>query len=362
MLRRRGFTLIELLVVIAIISILIALLVPAVQKVRDAAARTQCGNNMKQIALALHAYHDVFKKFPPPAQRSTDPKLKFPTDPPKDPNNTNPSLRHPNWGATWVILILPYIEQDAMYKQYKLEFPTRNATEGSKAIYASSRAVIATELVTFLCPKDERATTIVNKGQTLPFPMARGNYGVNIGLARSSDVDSFRDVKRRGMFNLRFQWGSRMADIGDGTSNTLMLGELRVFNRTNDGSWGAWAMAGGATVAGSNYDTGPAYAPRFPKAVLKPNGIATWVEPGFTPANQAMTQKNYTVHCPNGGNDEVYRCEDSHAAQSVRSKHDGGANIALADGSVRFVADGIDPLTWGAVFSINGREVLSGNW
>src|SRR5947207_4007675 len=96
--RRRGFTLIELLVVIAIIAILIALLVPAVQKVRDAAARSQCGNNLKQIGIALHAYHDAKKVFPPGASADIAPWK-------------TPGAADNDWGSSWMVYLLPYIDQ-----------------------------------------------------------------------------------------------------------------------------------------------------------------------------------------------------------------------------------------------------------
>src|SRR5687767_4784865 len=106
-LRRKAFTLIELLVVIAIIAVLIALLVPAVQKVREAAARTQCLNNLKQIGIALHAYHDVKKVLPPGA----------PSDiPPFAPQV--PTTANPGWGSGWMVHILPYIEQDNIYSKW----------------------------------------------------------------------------------------------------------------------------------------------------------------------------------------------------------------------------------------------------
>src|SRR6476469_6044159 len=104
--RRRAFTLIELLVVIAIIAILIALLVPAVQKVREAAARTQCLNNLKQIGLALHSFHDVNKRLPAGAHND------------KTPFGTSPTGSE--WGSSWIVSILPQIEQGPMYKQLRL--------------------------------------------------------------------------------------------------------------------------------------------------------------------------------------------------------------------------------------------------
>src|SRR5262245_46471154 len=108
---RRGFTLIELLVVIAIIAILIGLLLPAVQKVREAAARMSCQNKLKQLGLALHNYHDANSKLPPGAQGAVYPK--------PNPTNTTTTIV----GTSWIVFALPYVEQDNVYKQYRFDLP-----------------------------------------------------------------------------------------------------------------------------------------------------------------------------------------------------------------------------------------------
>src|SRR2546427_4120649 len=143
---RGGFTLIELLVVIAIIAILIGLLLPAVQKVREAANRMSCQNNLKQIALGLQNYHDSYKVFPP-AVRDTIPVPLLPGP------GTNTGPRDPNWGPTWVVLALPFIEQGNLYNQY-------NQSAGDQD--PVNMPAVSTPLAIFLCPSDTKAQNIRN--------------------------------------------------------------------------------------------------------------------------------------------------------------------------------------------------------
>jgi prepilin-type N-terminal cleavage/methylation domain-containing protein/prepilin-type processing-associated H-X9-DG protein len=196
---RTAFTLIELLVVIAIIAILIALLVPAVQKVREAAARTQCQNNLKQIGLAIHNYHDVKKALPP--------------------SRLGP--QH----ATWCVLILPYLEQDALYRQWDL----------TKTYYQQVPTARTTCVPGFFCPSRrsppmlssqfEVSSTGVPDGQE--YPGALGDYASNGGQFAGSIVDAPGCQGAMCMLdpaNTK-NVGIPMATIADGTSNTFLVGE-----------------------------------------------------------------------------------------------------------------------------------------
>ncbi|HZZ82417.1 MAG TPA: DUF1559 domain-containing protein [Gemmataceae bacterium] len=190
---RRGFTLIELLVVIAIIAILIALLVPAVQKVREAAARTQCTNNLKQIALAMHGYHDALKVFPNAGC---------------DGPNQNCCNATSRVGWTWMYQVLPYIEQGNVFNN------------------PSDSAVAQTAIPLYYCPSRRQPTLYSNGG--------RGDYGGNGGL-------NMAGMGKEGVFMAQWLAPSssmsatapveqhrRITDITDGTSNTIMVAEKQV--------------------------------------------------------------------------------------------------------------------------------------
>src|SRR5262245_7482973 len=199
---RKAFTLIELLVVIAIIAILIALLVPAVQKVREGASRTQCLNNLKQMGIALHAFHDARKFFPPGGVTKAIPALGVPS-----------GLQH-----GWAVFILPFIEQGNLARQYRLDLDFRAA---------GNAAVVGTPLQIFSCP----SSPTFGGFQTLTpsgfgtVKLAVGDYGVNnainsalapLGLIQA--VGNYLGVMR--VDELR-----RLAEVMDGTSNTLVITE-----------------------------------------------------------------------------------------------------------------------------------------
>jgi prepilin-type N-terminal cleavage/methylation domain-containing protein/prepilin-type processing-associated H-X9-DG protein len=198
---RQGFTLIELLVVIAIIAILIGLLLPAVQKVREASARAQCQNNLKQIGLALHGYHDAYKHLPAPRGTHT-------------PTQLFTEFRG------WMCEILPFIEHDnlaaAMY---------------TNPWYLGFFATFNTPVPTFLCPSDPRDLTHV--------PSGNGALTSYLGVT-GSDTSAAAQIggPTNGVFNVSTT-GIRLRDITDGTSNTLMVGERPPSADLNLGWWGA---------------------------------------------------------------------------------------------------------------------------
>src|SRR5262245_28018372 len=216
---RRGFTLIELLVVIAIIAILVGLLLPAVQKVREAAARLQCKNNLKQIGLALHNYHGTLERFPA-GYLTTRPGPGLADD------------NGPGWG--WAAQLLPELEQGNLYNQIQF---TRDITDPVQ------KTVRTTVLPIFLCPSDPGKTlfTVNRAGDTEPYQnprtdstgnpvqVAHGNYVGVFGQPEVSPDPGFlatdpdRGIDRQGM--LYRNSAVRFADVTDGTSNTLFVGE-----------------------------------------------------------------------------------------------------------------------------------------
>jgi prepilin-type N-terminal cleavage/methylation domain-containing protein/prepilin-type processing-associated H-X9-DG protein len=342
---RSGFTLIELLVVIAIIAILIGLLVPAVQKVREAAARSQCQNNMKQVGLALHGFNDANKHLPPPVRCA--PGLTCTTNDP----------RHQNWGPNWAILILPYIEQDALFKN----MIAGSGKVGWDTAYTNFTRV---NIPVFRCPSDFQQPPMTNGGHSLPNLYARGNYGVNVGVGRSHVASTFTDAGRRGPFTMNPAASSQavlrvdgpaLNHIMDGTSNTIMIGELITHANPNDNSQGMWSWSTCASVSACGATNGCTAA----NQVLVPNGDAR-----VATQNQRPLSCDQGTYAPglNAPDANIFTCIDGGAgegvAQSVRSRHSGGVQIGFGDGSVRFVADAVAPLVWRAAFTMAGGEAL----
>jgi prepilin-type processing-associated H-X9-DG protein len=304
--------LIELLVVIAIIAILIGLLLPAVQKVREAAARMKCQNNLKQLGLAIHSYHDAQGQIPPNAKKifynwTADSKAPGPD----------------TW--TWIARILPYIEQGTLAARYNIPQGTLGQAQDG----------IATIIPVLLCPSDgtetrNPATDWANiPGISLGLTNYKGCSGSNWGFNTSSTFTTAFPVADlslgpnpnpaqdgldhgNGIF-YRTDGNRRLmiTDITDGTSNTFMIGEdLHSF----DNHCGGWAYP--------NYVNSTCAIP------------LNYADPGHTYTNWP---NRYSFH----------------------SKHTSGANFCFADGSVRFVNDGINLATYRALATIRGGEVVS---
>ena len=329
---RRGFTLIELLVVIAIIAILISLLLPAVQQAREAARRTQCKNNLKQVGLALHNYHDVNLMFPPGGVTSFC--LSWPGP---------PGVGCGNFRSVFVRL-LPYFEQSARYNANPNLFNNDGflATDGTGPIVSAKIPVLT-------CPTDITATGWLGWLEKINYA---GNWGVGEMVyhpdPNCARRDGPRDLvcneygRRRGVFH--FNSSTRIADIPDGTSNTVVFSEIRKYDSQND-IRGWWAGQQGAE-----------YVHTFP-----PNTSV----PDLTRATSSQPSGAWCVDDPNKG----MPCGPAAFASippagayglqlSSRSLHPGGVQIALCDGSVQFVSENIDLGVWQNIGTTNGGEVV----
>ncbi|QDT38741.1 DUF1559 domain-containing protein [Stratiformator vulcanicus] len=311
---RRGFTLIELLVVIAIIAILIALLLPAVQQAREAARRSQCKNNLKQLGIALHNYHDANGMFPI--------GMVNPTSVPANHRN-DPDVGFWSWGAR----LLPFLEQQALYERLNINnvhFLSRVA----------DRDDIERGLDVFRCPSDEAPE--VNSGRT--FNTASGGGGTTISVATSNYVGNFDDTRQYANAEgakldtngnqdgvLVYSVGIKVTDISDGSSNTIAIGER------------AWALKDG-TIA----EAGTIYGAR---SVLEGNNIIQTDSAGSSVFGLAS-------RC--GLNPTAATCSQDYD-WTYHSAHAGGVHFAMADGSVQFIGENIDFST-----SLDGRNANSG--
>jgi prepilin-type N-terminal cleavage/methylation domain-containing protein/prepilin-type processing-associated H-X9-DG protein len=308
--KRSGFTLIELLVVIAIIAILIGLLVPAVQKVRSAAARIQCQNNIKQLGLALHNYHSSYGTLPP---------------------GSNPQ------GFTVVAQLLPYIEQDNVYNQINF---TVSANDPSNA------APLGMRIKTLICPADRTSQTPNGQGGNNYF----ANYGTEPWFFQNTSVAN-------GVFGLRQTTGVQLTDITDGTSNTIAFSELRKGDYNNAVySPQDWLNA---SSLGAPTTVDQAYA--LCSSISVTNLQYQWLSAGGEWLNDNATGTAY-IHC---GTPNSINCgfpANLRFCVNANSDHTGGVNVALCDGSVRFVTSSISLTTWRALGTRSGGEVLGSDW
>ncbi len=297
---RRAFTLIELLVVIAIIGILIALLLPAVQKIREAAARMQCQNNLKQWALGMHNHHDTVGTFPPGA-------------------TSNP--RH-----TWVVHLWPFVEQGPLANLYgppnTQQFYLPNAI-----VYGAFTGACAQPVKIYYCPSDRLNAMDTHDG----YYRCRGSYVVNWGPRAipysGSPADAPFEFQNNNTATPRL---TRLTDITDGTSSTLLLSERLMAG--NDGDQNS---------DGDFLNDDPSQPGAMFMTLNTPN---SGIDVIFCNTNNAPS-----APCSNGSNLQA----------TARSHHIGGVNAAFCDGSVHFVQNSINVGNWQAMGTINGNEAIS---
>ena len=296
----RGFTLIELLVAIAIMAVLMALLVPAVQQAREAARRTECKNNLKQLGLALQNYHSAFGIFPPGAiydfERSVG-------------NN-----------ATWISMILPYIDQLPLFERadWNASFAATVAPGNPPA------EIVSASIPNMSCPSDPA------HGKLALGVFRRGNYAANSGIGPLHSVSNPNDPTRTYSGPFTMNSSRSLRDFTDSYSSTVVVAEL--LNSTHNDFRGVM-----------HYPEGPLYQhDRVP--------------------NSTMPDESRGVYCLNG---RLVPCvgtsttaSDRALIYSARSVHSGGVQVALADGSTHFISENISLTTWKALGTQGGGEVV----
>jgi prepilin-type N-terminal cleavage/methylation domain-containing protein/prepilin-type processing-associated H-X9-DG protein len=328
-----GFTLVELLVVIAIIAILIALLIPAVQKVREAAAKSTCQNNLKQIGLAAHNYHDAFKSLPPAVQ------IIKPTT--SSQNDNLSSYRNPGFGPNWAVLLLPYLEQTALYQEAAPDITNFFPSNGANRNW---RNVKSATIETFLCPTDSGNSTpcSLNLGN-----WARGNYAANAGPDWISDtVGGHAEAGNGGVMCIN--WGVPLPQLSaeDGTAYTIMFNEIRIGLTGNDRR-GTWAMGvGGSSITGAmarGDSTNPNDTLEYSDDIEDCNQVRSDLGTGNNGLGVLM------MGC---SNDNLPQNWPNWQAQA-RSRHTGGVNVCFADGGVRFILNTVNESVW---LNLNARD------
>ncbi|WP_437223387.1 DUF1559 domain-containing protein [Planctomicrobium sp. SH661] len=321
--RPRGFTLIELLVVIAIIAVLVALLLPAVQQAREAARRSQCKNNLKQLGLAVHNYESSHSVLPPG------------------------TLGYPKVFSAHAQL-LPYVDQAGLQNLLNFSFPPMTIF-GTGPEVESNDAAARQVLPLMVCPSD---------GNRVPGETYGGiSYPANAGSAingTSTEADSNFASSRNADGVIYSRSATRFRDIVDGMSNTVLFGEHLLGDgvsgaipQGNDPKRRVIELTGGTQTTPSACEAAAGTAGQW-----KGNRGAKWINghTGDTLYNHFYIPNSPTPDCQNGSH--------NYALTAARSAHTGGVQLSFCDGSVRFVSDNINLTTWRAISTRHGGEVL----
>ncbi len=337
--RRSGFTLIELLVVIAIIAILIGLLLPAVQKVREAAARMKCSNNLKQIGLALHNYESSYTSFP--AGWLGNSKL--------------PAYAgYPDYFFSWSIFaqINPYLEQTAIYNRMDLTQPIYQPPAYN--VTAANQFAVQQTIKMFLCPSDKEQPVSVAYGEPVIGPT---NYAACLGSGTTNGGAPFGSpLNTDGMFQgVR---ALRIADVTDGLSNTVCVSESLLGdgaeNATGAAPGGPQTVYGYLGYSGTPINDANCSAPPVWNGSNRRGFMWASGEIRCATYNHYYTPNSKKYDCVNNDPSTGYTASGFRGA---RSRHSGGVNALFGDGSVRFVADGVAAATWSALGTRGSGEV-----
>jgi prepilin-type N-terminal cleavage/methylation domain-containing protein/prepilin-type processing-associated H-X9-DG protein len=376
--QRKGFTLVELLVVIAIIGILIGLLLPAVQKIRSAAARISCANNLHQLGVAAHNYHDTLGKLPPAVIMAYG----IHDDPYSFNNNQECTLDITQpFGPNWAVLLLPYVEQDNLYQQAQVKlYPGPAFAAWQPGVNPSSLAIDRTwrnirgqPVKVYLCPADAYNGQPYDDESGIDCPLefgwARGNYAANCGFTDFDHTVKGFDAQFNEPFGgpgdstsdgipahmlypiskgppFAINYGSRLTDFTDGTSSTILFNEVRAGMSPLDPR-GVWAIGmPGCSIT----DAGRIYNPT-PNNSLGDDG-----------QSGDELQQAYKFWFPTIGS--KFRMGafpivpgDSVNSAMARSMHTGGVNACFADGHVQFISEAISQWTWCMLQSKNDGQI-----
>ena len=307
---RSGFTLVELLVVIAIIGVLVALLLPAVQAAREAARRSSCSNNLKQLGLALQNYHDTHNVLPLGTL------------------NANVTSEFSGLRMTWALPLFPFMEQGNVHSQYDFSQPYYSAINCDSATKPT-----AAQIPTMLCSSDGGAKQRISPGSPGLRYHSRGNYASFFGNIDKGSTRTQASGHREAAFGYR---PVRLANITDGTSNTMAFGEVIRDPRIDSSIRGTFMSdyPGAAWVLTKNTPNSP-----VPDVLVASSCTAT----------HNLPQKNQPCIASSAslGFDQT---------AASRSYHPAGVQVAICDGSVRFVTSSVGLEVWQAAGSIDGGE------